>query len=144
MSAIIFLATPHRGSSLAQTCNNILKAAPGYSIKQYVMELEKGSNTLQDINEQFRSVCGGLELVSFYETLKTNLGVGFKKMVELPSPSSRMHLTLQVINVGRSSIGIPHFWNIPARLRVLFRLTIMECPSSRIRWIQTISVSRMS
>ncbi len=78
---MVFLATPHRGSSFAAMLNNILKATPGGSTKNYVAELEKQSGSLQDLNEQFRNMCGSLELVSFHETLKTNVGAGIKKMV---------------------------------------------------------------
>jgi hypothetical protein len=74
IKAIIFLATPHRGSDYAQTLQNILKVTPGLSGKHYVAELEKNSGTLQDINEQFRKVCGGLTLVSFHESQKTSVG----------------------------------------------------------------------
>lgn len=81
VSAIVFLATPHKGSSLVRTSNSILKSTPGYSINSYSLELETGSTTLQDINEQFRNVCAGLELVSFNEAMKTSLMPGFKKMV---------------------------------------------------------------
>jgi hypothetical protein len=42
--------------------------------KFYVAELESDSPTLQDINEQFRLVCKPLRLVSFYESLKTQIG----------------------------------------------------------------------
>lgn len=78
---IVFLATPHRGSGLAQTLNNILRAMPYTGAKVYVGELDKSSTTLQDINEQFRAVCGDLALVSFHETLKTSLGPGVKSIV---------------------------------------------------------------
>ncbi|KAK8852144.1 Vegetative incompatibility protein HET-E-1 [Apiospora arundinis] len=79
--AIVFLATPHKGSQLAQTLNTILKAAPGGGSKAFVADLEKNSGALQDINEQFRHMCGGLELVSFYETMKTSIGVGIKRLI---------------------------------------------------------------
>ncbi|EEP81421.1 predicted protein [Uncinocarpus reesii 1704] len=79
--AMVFLATPHKGSSLAQTCNNILKTTPGYSLNSYATELERGSSTLQHINEQFRNVCAGLELVSFCEGLKTSVMPGYKKII---------------------------------------------------------------
>lgn len=73
---VAFLATPHRGAQYAKTLNNILSAAPfGASAKAYVAELDIHSGTLQDINEQFRTVCGELALVSFFETLKTNFGL---------------------------------------------------------------------
>ncbi|MCJ1384404.1 hypothetical protein MMC17_007520 [Xylographa soralifera] len=53
--AMIFLATPHRGSQDANTLNNILKVTPG-GAKAYVTELAKNSFTLQDISEQFRNI----------------------------------------------------------------------------------------
>lgn len=77
---IVFLGTPHRGSNLAQSLNNILKATPGGS-KIYVSELEKGSTSLQDINEQFKHISGDLALVSFYESLKTTIASGFKTFI---------------------------------------------------------------
>ncbi|KAJ8067156.1 hypothetical protein OCU04_004525 [Sclerotinia nivalis] len=80
--AMVFLATPHKGSGSAQTLNNIMRAVPGFSTKGYVAELENNSSSLQDINEQFRNICGELELVSFYETLKTSLP-GTKKIVSI-------------------------------------------------------------
>ncbi|KAH8728410.1 hypothetical protein GQ44DRAFT_784152 [Phaeosphaeriaceae sp. PMI808] len=69
--AMVFLATPHRGSAYAQTLQNILKSVPGFSGKSYVEELVRNSGTLQDINEQFRNICESLLLVSFHETAKT-------------------------------------------------------------------------
>lgn len=72
---ILFLATPHRGAQYAKTLNNILSSAPFGSFKAYVADLDIHSGTLQDINEQFRVLCGDLALVSFFETLKTSFGV---------------------------------------------------------------------
>lgn len=73
---ILFLATPHRGAQYAKILNNILSVAPfGPSSKAYVADLDIHSGVLQDINEQFRVVCGDLALVSFFETLKTSFGV---------------------------------------------------------------------
>jgi hypothetical protein len=80
---IVFLGTPHRGSGLARMLNNILRASPSVGTKVYVNELEKGSTSLEDINEQFRNVCGNLVLVSFHETLKTTVAPGVKSMVIL-------------------------------------------------------------
>ncbi|PGH02303.1 hypothetical protein GX51_04744 [Blastomyces parvus] len=68
---IVFLGTPHRGSSFAPILNKILRMVPTIRSKVYVNELEKSSTSINDINEQFRNVCGDLELVSFYETLRT-------------------------------------------------------------------------
>ncbi|KAG8530798.1 uncharacterized protein KY384_004155 [Bacidia gigantensis] len=81
ISAMVFLATPHRGSAFAATLNNIFKASPSGSAKHYVGELERLSGSLQDINEQFRNMCGRLQLVSFHETIKTHIGAGIKKLI---------------------------------------------------------------
>ncbi|KAK8000629.1 hypothetical protein PG990_013229 [Apiospora arundinis] len=55
--------------------------SPRWGSKAFVADLEKNSGALQDINEQFRHMCGGLELVSFYETMKTSIGVGIKRLI---------------------------------------------------------------
>lgn len=80
---MLFLSTPHKGSNYARTLNSILNAAPTTEQKIYVSELELNSTSLQDINEQFRTMCGDLILVSFYESLKTNIGPGLKRFVSL-------------------------------------------------------------
>ncbi|KAK4214235.1 hypothetical protein QBC37DRAFT_440338 [Rhypophila decipiens] len=54
--AMVFLATPHRGSAYADFLNNVLRSTPMLSGKTYVAELEKTSTSLQDINEQFRTM----------------------------------------------------------------------------------------
>jgi hypothetical protein len=81
---MLFLGTPHRGSSLAATLNNILRTTPGLSAKSFVSELEKDSGALQDINEQYRTACGNVELVSLYEDQKTTFPFGVKKLVHVP------------------------------------------------------------
>ena len=75
-SAIIFLATPHRGAQSAAMLNNILAALPlGPPPKAYLADLQVTSNALHEINEQFRHHCQDLALVSYYETEKTSLRV---------------------------------------------------------------------
>lgn len=78
---MLFLATPHKGSQYAEILNNILRATLHGSAKVFVADLAQNSSALQEINEQFRHICGELELISFHETKKTNLGAGFKKLV---------------------------------------------------------------
>ncbi|KAL2785293.1 hypothetical protein BJX66DRAFT_61738 [Aspergillus keveii] len=78
---IVFLGTPHRGSNMASILNTILRTSILASAKVFVGELEKGSTALDDINEQFRHLCGDLQLISFHETLKTVLAPGVKTMV---------------------------------------------------------------
>lgn len=83
---IMFLATPHRGAHYAKILNNILSTAPlGAPPKAYVEDLDTHSRTLQDINEQFRTLCGDLSLVSFFETLKTSFGITKSLVVEKES-----------------------------------------------------------
>lgn len=83
---IMFLATPHRGAHYAKILNNILATAPlGAPPKAYIEDLETHSRTIQDINEQFRTLCGDLSLVSFFETLKTSFGITKSLVVEKES-----------------------------------------------------------
>ena len=83
---IMFLATPHRGAHYAKILNNILSTAPlGAPPKAYIEDLDTHSRTLQDINEQFRTLCGDLSLVSFFETLKTSFGITRSLIVEKES-----------------------------------------------------------
>jgi hypothetical protein len=118
---MLFLGTPHRGSDLAETFNNILRSIPGFSPKIYVSELEKGSESLQDINEQFRTVCTNVELVSLYETRRTSLLLNIRKLVQskaftiiafirLPYPSwstkSLQYLDIQQSNLVDSMLTI--------------------------------------
>lgn len=83
--AMLFLATPHRGSAHAEFLSSILHTTPGLSTKTYLSELIPGASTsLQDINQQFSTICGDLKLVSLYENYKTFIGlgkVGVSKMV---------------------------------------------------------------
>lgn len=70
---IYFLATPHRGSDSAMLLNNILKIA--YSSRAYVADLERGSGAIHSANEEFRKYSADIDLWSFYETQKLNIGV---------------------------------------------------------------------
>jgi triacylglycerol esterase/lipase EstA (alpha/beta hydrolase family) len=76
VSSIIFLATPHRGTNLAETLNRILQVSFITNPMQFIAELAAGSQTLQKLNEQFRHVAPKLQIVSFYETRPTTM---FKK-----------------------------------------------------------------
>ncbi|KAK4124764.1 hypothetical protein N657DRAFT_632722 [Parathielavia appendiculata] len=78
---IVFLSTPHRGSSHASSLNNLLSVMIGTSSKVYVAELDSKSTSIEDINEQFQSVSDPLRLVSMYETLPTRVPPGTKKLI---------------------------------------------------------------
>jgi hypothetical protein len=75
ISAIIFLATPHRGSNLASVLSRILPSTVSGNSKKYIAELVKNSVTLQKLNEQFRHIVPRLDIVSFYETQPTSIGL---------------------------------------------------------------------
>ena len=72
---MVFLATPHRGTGLAEILNRILSVSIALSPKQYITELNKNSPALEEINEQFRHIAPKIQIVSFYETLETPLGI---------------------------------------------------------------------
>ncbi|KAI9774250.1 MAG: hypothetical protein M1839_001752 [Geoglossum umbratile] len=83
---IIFLGTPHRGAQYAKMLNNILSIAPlGAPPKGYIADLDIISGALRDTNEQFRTICEGFSLVSFFETQKTSFGVTKIYIVEKDS-----------------------------------------------------------
>lgn len=81
VSAIIFLATPHRGTNLAEILNRILRSTVVSNPKQYVSDLAKNSFTLQRLNEQFRHVAPRLDIISFYETQSTSIGLKSARVV---------------------------------------------------------------
>lgn len=73
ISAIVFLATPHRGTDLAQTLNQILMVS-FQTRKSFIGDLVRSSPALEDLNEQFRHIAPRLSIVSLYETLPTSIG----------------------------------------------------------------------
>lgn len=79
--AIFFLATPHRGSNLAELLNGIIRLA-GIGRRSYISNLHQDSEM---INDEFRHHCQGLHLHSFYETTATNLGISKRLVVEKSS-----------------------------------------------------------
>lgn len=85
--AILFLATPHRGTNLADILNRILSVSVfSHNPKQYVAELSRTSPALEDLNEQFRHLAPRLQIISFFETLPTSIGP--KKVLILEKNSS--------------------------------------------------------
>ena len=80
VGAMVFLATPHRGSALADSLNMLLSYSPlNHSPKLYITELQKNSRTLHEINETFRHYASKVHIVSFFETVPT--AVGPKRLV---------------------------------------------------------------
>jgi WD40 repeat protein len=83
----MFLATPHRGASLAHVLGNMLRAAGVFSVKPFLSDLEKNSPGLDMINDEFRHYADEVRLWSFYETLRLNIGVQSVLIVEKDSAS---------------------------------------------------------
>ena len=73
ISGIIFLATPHRGTNLAEILNKLLTTLCQPS-RDFIAELNRGSSAMEEINEQFRHVAPKLSIWSFYETRVTRVG----------------------------------------------------------------------
>ncbi|ORY56951.1 uncharacterized protein BCR38DRAFT_414263 [Pseudomassariella vexata] len=88
ISAITFLATPHRGTNLANTLNRILQSTFVTNSKQYISELTRSSFTLQKLNEQFRHIAPRLDIISFYATQPTSLGLKSARVMVLEKDSS--------------------------------------------------------
>ena len=74
-SSLVFLATPHKGSSRAgwseltrRLSSFVRLGAPSTAAAE---ELELFSATLQDINKDFSDIANTWSIVSFWETRKT-------------------------------------------------------------------------
>ena len=74
VQAVFFLATPHRGSDLANVFSKVLNLDGG--ARQFVTDLQRNSLATQSINDEFPHHCQDIRLFSFYETLPTNYAVG--------------------------------------------------------------------
>lgn len=85
ISAVVFLATPHRGTNLAEVLNRVLRVS-FQSPREFITDLNKSSSSLEGINEEFRHIAPKLSIFSFYETLTTP--VGPKRMMVLEKDSS--------------------------------------------------------
>ncbi len=85
MEAIMFLATPHRGSDLAQTLNNILRVSVALPTRSYISNLSLQNELLSLLNDSFRHYAADVSLYSFYESRPTTLPVHSKVIVEKAS-----------------------------------------------------------
>ncbi|KAI0521675.1 WD40-repeat-containing domain protein [Xylaria bambusicola] len=70
LHSFYFLGTPHRGSNLASTLNNLLRTA-GTGRRAYVAGLETKSEMIRGLNDSFRVHYTGIHLHTFYETQPT-------------------------------------------------------------------------
>ncbi|RYP87389.1 hypothetical protein DL770_004801 [Monosporascus sp. CRB-9-2] len=82
---IFFLATPHRGSDYAAILNNILMMSGVMSSRHYITDLTTGSASTELINNDFGKYANDLQIFSFYETMRMNLGISSILIVEKSS-----------------------------------------------------------
>jgi hypothetical protein len=76
---VMFMGTPHRGSSLAILGN--LLGMIGVK-KRFIEQLEPNCETITEINSQFRARTKTMELVSFFESTGTGRwGVCFRPLL---------------------------------------------------------------
>ncbi|TVY35936.1 Vegetative incompatibility protein HET-E-1, partial [Lachnellula subtilissima] len=80
IQGVIFLATPHRGSDVAQVLLKLLNLMGGQ--RPYVTDLNRDSETIRLINDEFPERCQDLLLYSFYETLPTSFAIRKSLVVE--------------------------------------------------------------
>ena len=92
LRAIFFLATPHRGSDSAETLKKILQATIGS--RQFIDQLVPSSSTIQAINDEFPHHSESLELRSFFETKKMNLGT--RKVMVVSKESATLNYCNEV------------------------------------------------
>lgn len=69
VSGIVFMATPHRGASLANTVTSLVHLVPGVQA-QLLVDLETNCELLLNLSEGFRHQT--IDIISFYETRMTN------------------------------------------------------------------------
>ncbi|KAE8443095.1 hypothetical protein EG329_002339 [Mollisiaceae sp. DMI_Dod_QoI] len=100
---VYFLATPHRGSRLAQVLSNLLKLTP-FGDKPFVGALEQGSETIIQLNAEFCH-CNSIAIHSFIESIPTNLGFGSSFIVDkLSATLGYDHERIQTLNADHRSI----------------------------------------
>lgn len=133
---MVFLATPHRGADIAVLLGNMLKALVLHGEKPFVTDLEGNSISIPSINDEFRHYAHGLELLSFYETLKTNLGVTSSLIVSKESAtlgysnerSSLLNATHRSICKFESPLD-PNYISLRNALAVLAKSSIQQSMS---------------
>lgn len=102
--SLYFLATPHRGSDLAQTLNNILRMV-FRNPKAYVTNLERSSEAQQIMSDSFRHYYSGIHIHSFLESIPMNLGYGSALIVDRSSATlGYTEERVQVLNADHRSI----------------------------------------
>ena len=91
--SMIFLATPHRGSDSTSLLRNILQLSGAYGSKAHLENLVPNSEAIYAIHDQFRHIHQDVQLWSFFETVKTPIGLIVEKdSAILGLPGERIQL----------------------------------------------------
>lgn len=85
MEAMMFLATPHKGSNLAHILNNILRASATLTPRSYISNLNAQNELIGLLNESFRHYASDVALYSFYESRATDMYVRSETIVSKES-----------------------------------------------------------
>lgn len=91
MESMMFLSTPHRGSNLAQTLNNILRASTSHTTRAYISNLSAQNELLALLNDSFRHYASDVSIYSFYESRATDLYVRSEVIVTKESAVMGYH-----------------------------------------------------
>ncbi|RPB28590.1 hypothetical protein L211DRAFT_396286 [Terfezia boudieri ATCC MYA-4762] len=81
IKGMLFLATPHAGSSHSKTLNKILGMVPSKGCQQYVRNLDISSVTIRTMDELFRGAMEGIMLASLYEVFPLKIAPLYSKMI---------------------------------------------------------------
>lgn len=98
IQSVFFLATPHRGSDYAVILNRILSVSGIMSSRGYISNLATGSTSTQLINDDFGKLASDLNIFSFYETLRTSMGISSLLIVEKHSAVLGMSNYLKLVS----------------------------------------------
>ena len=113
---MLFLATPHQGSSHSKVLNKILGMVPTKARQQYVNDLNVSSVTIRTIDELFRSAIDELMLASLYEVFPLKIAPLYSK-VSTPSKISSfawnsmkliiLYLMKMIVEKHHAILGVP-------------------------------------
>ncbi len=84
VEAMVFLATPHRGSNLAKVLNNILRASVVLTGRSYISNLDSQNEILSQLNDAFRHYVADVELYSFSESRPTKFYLQPSELIVRP------------------------------------------------------------
>jgi hypothetical protein len=89
--AMVFLATPHRGSEYATWLKNLLRISAVHGPRPYISDIERVSASLVKVNDAFRHYCDTLTVYSFFETRELSIAPTASALI-VPKDSAIMGL----------------------------------------------------